>query len=160
MEGNGGGGDDSGERCIEEHPVKGGRRGCVERGSAYPFNSHGVNDSRKKEKRRAAKMPKSQLARIYRFLPRGKRKLIVKLRFLLGEASRPFDGRLAVPRRSAHHRAECGASRRGVAAINVCVYEERPANSLGAEINTTLHSLPPRTAASGVADCACRENFR
>lgn len=53
-------------------------------------------------------MPKSQLARIYRFLPRGKRKL--KLRFLLREASRPSR---RAPRRSAHHRAECGASRRG-----------------------------------------------
>lgn len=103
-------------------------------------------------------MPKSQLARIYRFLPRGKRKL--KLRFLLGVASRPSDShsRPATPRRSAHHRAEC-AVRRGVAAISVCVYEERPANSLGAEINTTLHSLPPRAAASGVTDCACREKL-
>lgn len=113
MEGNGGGGDDSGERCIEEHPVKGGS--CVEKGrAAYPFNSHGVNDSQKKKKRRTAKMPKSQLARIYRFLPRGKRKL--KLRFLLCEASRPFDGRLAVPRCSAHHRAKYGVSRRSACA--------------------------------------------
>lgn len=104
--GNGSGGDDSGERCIEEHPVKGGR-------AAYPFNSRGVNDSRKKEKRRAAKMPKSQLARIYRFLPRGKRKL--KLRFLLGEASRPSDGceRLAAPLRAPSSRMRCVAAWRG-----------------------------------------------
>lgn len=73
--------------------------------------------------------------------------------------AKPADRPGVPPRHSAHHRAERVATRRE--SRRVRARAKRPANSLGAEINTTLHSLPTGSRCyAGVADCACRENFR